>query len=1135
MKEFHIGVHILIGFMTLTLLSSNIPDFFYPVLSASAGEMRETSNPIIILGNEDLGRTASDMGWSGSGQHYDPYVISGLYIDGLSGSSGLYIEDVSLYLEIENCVINNKAMEGQSCGILINRCSNFTISNTHAIGSIDAGLKVIGSKLITISHCELNGNGFGIKISDSKNLDINSNHVHHNNVGFQVFRTEFINLVGNSIFDNSRDGLRLLSSTCCEVYGNMFLQNGGYGVFSNNTYGSRIFSNSFLHNCGTSEEYQSGKSQAKDIYGTSFGSNQWYDEKMNRGNHWRDFIYQIYRENNSSYPVAGGFSSDPYPLEKSPIRSNPSTPITPSVRYLGDDVILYWEPPIDDGFGNEDDTLFYSIGGVCRGVEGISKTYPDTYRNQMQLDDLDWNKTYDFYVWSNNKNYRSLASLDIPVTFDKEAPRLTVDYQDDRIYTNRSDLKIIWNAWDRLSGISHMELKIGTAGWENIGDVRECDIHLEENGISTLYLRACDREGNSKKLQLFIVKDTKKPLMDLVWNMNSTYLNVSDMTVGMEAEDPVSGIDICKMRVDSEGWISSEEGFDHTFRDLTNGEHTLTIEARDKAGNVITKTMNFTIDEEDPFVEILNPKEGGTYLSTGFEFKWVHYEKVSGIDEMDYRLDDGPWKSSYMEEDLLMEDISDGSHRFQVRVSDMAGNRDICGVNFIVNTEEPEVVEYFPKNRPMYVEERAWVIFSEEMDPERTTIEIEGVGGNGVWENGRLFFDPLNRLEKNRIYHVKVNGYDLGKTKMSSFEFDVLTTSGEWGNCDVKGTAVDQHGNPLCGVNVMVDGALMALTDENGSFHLKTEQGEHTVVLKYSHGDRIVRRITAREYRTVEMEDFVFPGLENESAPPDDGGISWSLFAITVLIALILGATISLSIVLWKRKSEHFVVYPDGDDIESDYKPDRSPLDYFDPDVVNSVGVTQDKNPIPPTTQGQWVNDQADGWVHSIPIEDENVPPPNVWSEGDMYSIPEEDEGVRPPTAWPVNHTESAEEEMEYRGLDLSVLEELDDLVEEQEDEGEFSWRDLANPLYGMDTDELNNLTDINCYEILGIRPDADWKEIRRSYRELARKYHPDHISYLDLTLKKIADVHMRIVNYARDTLTDPQARLEHDRRHGII
>lgn len=55
-------------------------------------------------------------------------------------------------------------------------------------------------------------------------------------------------------------------------------------------------------------------------------------------------------------------------------------------------------------------------------------------------------------------------------------------------------------------------------------------------------------------------------------------------------------------------------------------------------------------------------------------------------------------------------------------------------------------------------------------------------------------------------------------------------------------------------------------------------------------------------------------------------------------------------------------------------------------------------------------------------------------------------------------------------------------------------------------------------YEVLGVSPDADDNEIKKAYRELARKYHPDN--YQNNPLADLAEEKMKEINEAYDTIT---------------
>ena len=56
-----------------------------------------------------------------------------------------------------------------------------------------------------------------------------------------------------------------------------------------------------------------------------------------------------------------------------------------------------------------------------------------------------------------------------------------------------------------------------------------------------------------------------------------------------------------------------------------------------------------------------------------------------------------------------------------------------------------------------------------------------------------------------------------------------------------------------------------------------------------------------------------------------------------------------------------------------------------------------------------------------------------------------------------------------------------------------------------------------NPYEVLGVSPNASDEEIKKAYREQARKYHPDH--YHDNPLADLAQEKMKEINEAYDAI----------------
>mmetsp|Transcript_397 Transcript_397/g.729 ORF Transcript_397/g.729 Transcript_397/m.729 type:complete len:278 (-) Transcript_397:21-854(-) len=78
---------------------------------------------------------------------------------------------------------------------------------------------------------------------------------------------------------------------------------------------------------------------------------------------------------------------------------------------------------------------------------------------------------------------------------------------------------------------------------------------------------------------------------------------------------------------------------------------------------------------------------------------------------------------------------------------------------------------------------------------------------------------------------------------------------------------------------------------------------------------------------------------------------------------------------------------------------------------------------------------------------------------------------------------------------------------------------------------------EVNYFDVLEVNENSTLKEIKRSYRKLTRKYHPDALAQANLTdeqLKKAEEKH-HLISIARDILLDETLKKEWQTKHRAI
>jgi hypothetical protein len=72
-------------------------------------------------------------------------------------------------------------------------------------------------------------------------------------------------------------------------------------------------------------------------------------------------------------------------------------------------------------------------------------------------------------------------------------------------------------------------------------------------------------------------------------------------------------------------------------------------------------------------------------------------------------------------------------------------------------------------------------------------------------------------------------------------------------------------------------------------------------------------------------------------------------------------------------------------------------------------------------------------------------------------------------------------------------------------------------------------------YDVLGVRPDADFEEVRRAYYRKAQLFHPDRYAGSPDPERRRVEAEMKALNEAWNTLGNSEARRRYDIELGLI
>lgn len=271
---------------------------------------------------------------------------------------------------------------------------------------------------------------------------------------------------------------------------------------------------------------------------------------------------------------------------------------------------------------------------------------------------------------------------------DQTPPTITISMQnaDDSPYTNgkwtNQPVKVTAVANDTLSGVDTFERSLnGGESWEMYtpGD----EIVVTSNGINTLLFRATDLVGNN-------IEQPQTVQISIDGLVMSTTLKHTDNTLYTSRNWAQQAVKASVDAMNSHGaplsslLYSLDEGatwqaYATELSFAVDGLHSLWVEAKDEAGNLVQEHYDIHIDQAQPMISIsMQNTDGSPYTNESWTNQAVTVTAVasdttSGIAVFELSLDGGQTWQAYTSSDEIVV-TSDGVHHLQFRAIDHAGN-----------------------------------------------------------------------------------------------------------------------------------------------------------------------------------------------------------------------------------------------------------------------------------------------------------------------------------------------------------------------------------------------------------------------------------------------------------------------------
>ncbi len=732
-----------------------------------------------------------------------------------NNEEGMNVEDSGHNLLSENEVSYNLR------GISSRNSSDIEVDGGHISNNRAIGLYLFESNANQISQIEFIDNNYGVYIRDSEDISLLGNRVENSlRDGMRFFETEENTIKDNVISGSGSDGVSLSNARDHTFYSNEFFEDGinifGRSVYYWNTHdiplNNTVDEKSIFYLSDQEDEIISGETESGQIIlanstGMIIENNEistgdigmilgFSEENEIKGNDITDQRESItLRHSHRNRIVNNSLDSNDLgvylvmsmrnSLSNNTIKNTALSGFVLTLSHnnliFGNELsnnhvqsifvsgsqgntIYHNEIHIEEDTGFEDVSLAFDNGQNTwdHGGEGnywsnYEERYPEAEESETPTV---WDTPYVIDGDGNEDNYplrdrepvKDLSVFILEPSFGEKTfePEMTV----------RWDLK-------GAEGEVETRIRLNDNEWIDVDGSREYSFEDLEDGVHHVEVMVEDEEDVSSHIVEFeVITDV---YVEITQPESGGIVRRSRVDVEWIAEN----MEYSEIRLEGEDeeneWLNVGKAREHTFRDLEDNDHTVSVRAFDEEGEMAEDSVDFSVKTVD--VEITSPEENEAFNSREVSISWEH----ENADIHEVRVCGGRWDRAEEPGSFELIDLREGRYQVNVRVTDASGRRVTDSTEFWVDLTSPEVKIIEPEDSSN-ISTRDVKVRWEGYDNE------SGVEGYQVRINEGEWIDVGNQTEytfegvRDGNHTVEVRVRDrAGNTASDSVDFQVRT------------------------------------------------------------------------------------------------------------------------------------------------------------------------------------------------------------------------------------------------------------------------------------------------------------------------------------------------------------------------